>query len=99
MAKSSTPNVDAHLDLLGKPGKDRITGLTGVISSISFDLYGCIQAALTPPVDKDGKLPDGRWLDVNRIEVTSNTRVMPVPQWAPTPQKHEHGPAEKPAPR
>lgn len=91
------PNVQAHLDMLGKTVRDRVTGLTGVVSSVSFDLYGCIQAAVTPPVDKDGKVPDGRWLDANRLEVTNEERAMPLPEWAATPAAHKHGPAEKPA--
>lgn len=85
-----------HIDLLGKSAKDRVTGFKGIVSSVSFDLYGCIQAAITPPLDKAGKLEDGRWFDVNRLEVTSDKRVLPLPTWGATPQTHEHGPAEKP---
>lgn len=85
-----------HLDLLGKTGKDRVTGFVGVISSISFDLYGCVQVVLCPPLDKDGKMQDGRWFDANRIEITNHERCMPVPQFAARPQEHMHGPAEKP---
>ena len=88
---------NAHIDLLGKTAKDLITGFTGVVSSVSFDLYGCIQVALTPPVDKDGKLADGRWLDVNRLEILDEKRCMPVPKFSATPAKHDHGPAEKPS--
>lgn len=89
-------NVNAHLDLLGKKVRDRVSGFTGVVSSVSFDLYGCIQAAISPPIDKDGKLPDGRWLDINRIEIVDEKRVMPLPSYAASPAKHDHGPAEKP---
>jgi len=96
-----------YIDMLGKKGKDKITSFQGVVASISFDLYGCIQAVLSPPLDKDGKPVDGRWFDVHRVEITDDTRVMPVPQFlAPTqpanfgatPQQHTHGPADKPAP-
>lgn len=93
-----------HIDLLGKKARDRITGLQGVISSVCFDLYGCVQAGISPPVDKDGKLVDSRWFDVNRLEIVDETRVMPVPAFAieppkygATPSTHSHGPAEKPA--
>ncbi len=93
----------AHIDLLGKTGKDRVTNFQGVVSSVSFDLYGCVQVALSPPVDKEGKLVDGRWFDVHRIEVVEHDRKMPVPlfgavvQYGATPEQHTHGPAEKPA--
>lgn len=93
---------NAHIELLGRTAKDRVTGFTGVVTSISFDLYGCIQAAVNPAVDKDQKLPDGRWFDVNRLEVVSKTkRAMQVPsfakaQFGETPATHTHGPADKP---
>lgn len=91
-----------HIELLGKTARDRVTGFSGTVSSVSFDLYGCIQAALTPPLDKDGNLVDGRWFDINRLEVTNENRVMPLPTWegpkfGATPQTHTHGPADKPA--
>jgi hypothetical protein len=88
-----------HIDLLGKTAKDRVTGFTGVVVTVSFDLFGCVQAILQPPVEKDGKRPDGCWFDVNRLEVKGKGRVMPVPEWGATPQTHDHGPAEKPAGR
>jgi hypothetical protein len=104
----STPvnPLDPHLDLLGRSGRDRVTGFEGVITSISFDLYGCIQVAVCPRVDKDGKLLDGKWLDVHRIEPIGieGSRSMPVPNFTmppafgATPQTHQHGPAEKPDP-
>lgn len=88
-------NVDAHIALLGKTAKDKITGFAGVVSSVSFDLFGCIQAVLSPPLDKDGKRVDGCWFDVNRLEVTDESRAMPVPKYAP-PAEFDYGPAEKP---
>ncbi len=89
-----------HIEMLGKTASDRVTGFRGVVTSVSFDLYGCIQAALNPPLDKDGKLVDGRWFDVNRLEVDQAiARAMPVPAFAESPATHAHGPAEKPTPR
>lgn len=90
-------NVNSHIDLLGKTVKDRVTGFKGIVSSVSFDLYGCIQVAVTPPADEKGALPDGRWFDVNRVEVGAEARVMPVPPFAPRPAEHNYGPAEKPS--
>ena len=101
---SQTTGAQSHIDLLGKTYRDRVTGFVGVVSSISFDLYGCIQAALTPSVDKDGKTRDGHWFDIHRLEPLGNDPVMPVPAFAQTPatfgakpETHAHGPAEKPA--
>lgn len=91
------PDVSEHLALLGKQARDRVTGLAGTITSVSFDLFGCAQAVICPPLDKEGKMQDGRWLDVNRIEITNHTRTMPVPPFAAKPAEHDHGPADKPA--
>ena len=33
-----------HFELLGYKVKDSVTGFTGVVTSISFELYGCVQA-------------------------------------------------------
>ena len=37
-----------ELKLLGLKVKDKVTGFTGIITSVSFDLYGCIQVIITP---------------------------------------------------
>lgn len=74
--------ITKHLDLLGRPAKDIVTGFKGVVSSVSFDLYGCVQCAVTPPIDKDGKMENGRWFDVTRIKVSTKARVMDVPDYA-----------------
>lgn len=69
--------------LLGLKVRDRVTGFSGITTSVTFDLYGCIQAFVTPPQGKDGKLPDGGWFDSHRLETTSSTPVMEVPVFAP----------------
>lgn len=47
-------------DLMGKKGKDKITGFTGIVTGRSTWLYGCDQYLLTPEIDKEGKLPDAK---------------------------------------
>ena len=74
-------DIQKHLNLLGKPVKDKVTGKTGVITSISFDLYGCIQAIITPKTGKDNKDVDLRWYDLCRLKVTSDKRVMILPDF------------------
>lgn len=74
--------MNKHFDLLGYKAKDKITGFKGVISSLSFDLYGCIQAVIQPECDKNSiKIEDGRWFDVTRIEILSKKRVMNIPDY------------------
>jgi len=86
-----------HLELLGKTARDKVTGFEGVIASICFDLYGCIQAILTPPVDKDGKKQEGCWLDINRLTIINDRPVMNVPDFSKgVIAEGGHGPTEKP---
>ncbi len=70
-----------HLELLGMKVKDRVTGFEGVVASVSFDLYGCIQAIVNPGLGADGKLQDSQWFDVNRLLVTSEAPVMERPNF------------------
>lgn len=94
----STENVvDSSLKLLGLEGEDKITGFQGVIQTVGFDLYGCVQVVLMPAADKDGKLREGAWFDLKRIEVSEN-RVMTEPSFGRTPRGAEIGAAEKPLP-
>lgn len=89
--------IDQHFELMGKKAKDKITGFKGVVDSVCFDLYGCIQVSLRPPLDKDGKVPDGRWFDVTRITVTSKTPVIELPNYSNGYiAEGRKGPADKP---
>lgn len=69
-----------YIELLGRVVKDRVTHFEGTATGVTFDLYGCIQTAVQPKIDKDGKIPDGRWLDVGRLS-HGDERTMPVPDF------------------
>jgi len=86
--------VMKHMQLLGKQVKDKVTGFKGTVSSLCFDLYGCIQAAVTPKVSKENKPDDGRWYDVQRL-VVQGKPVMPVPDFNKN-YPIDKGPAPKP---
>ena len=91
--------IKKHLDLLGLKVEDKVTGLSGVITSISFDLYGCVQAVVRPPIDKDGKIPDCGWYDVGRLKITGKKPVMDVPNFESGYQAEgKKGPEAKPIP-
>jgi hypothetical protein len=72
-------DIMQHLQLLGTRQRDVITGLAGVVTSISFDVNGCIQAVLKPPLDKDGKISDGVWIDLQRLEPNGEPACAPFP--------------------
>ena len=67
--------MNEYLNLLGFKATDKVSKLQGVITSLSFDLYGCVQAVLSPQVNSDGQKVSGQWFDVNRLDV-SKERVM-----------------------
>lgn len=70
-----------HIELLGYPAKDKITGFKGTIDSVCFDLYGCVQVSLKPGIDKDGKMPDAFWFDVTRLKINTKKRVVDMPDF------------------
>lgn len=89
-------NVIKHLDMLGRQAEDRVTGFKGVVSSIYFDLYGCIQAVVTPRAKDDGGETKMQCFDVARLIITGEP-VMERPDWEFGPAAEgKHGPAEKP---
>lgn len=90
-------HIKEHLEWLGKRVQDRVTGQEGVVTTIGFDLYGCIQAVVNMGVDKDGKARDSIWLDVQRLKAIESKPVMPVPNFDYGPvAEGKKGPAEKP---
>ena len=62
MKTNNSNLLEKHLDLLGRKVEDRITGAKGIITSISYDLFGCIEAVVQ---DKD----NNNWYDINRLKV------------------------------
>lgn len=81
--------MNEYMKLLGLKAEDVVSGFKGVITSISFDLYGCVQAVISPGLDKDGKLQDGHWFDTKRLIITDATRVMEVPTFETVPGGYE----------
>lgn len=61
---------------LGIKAKDKVTGFTGTITAHCSYLTGYDQYLLTPPVDKEGKIVEGQWNDVNRLEEVEGERMV-----------------------
>lgn len=90
--------INKHLELLGLPVSDKVTRVEGVVTSVCFDLYGCIQAVVTPCLDSSGKRGESGWYDINRLTVLDSTPVMARPDFvAPNIPEGGKGSAEKPA--
>lgn len=88
-----------HFRMFGLRVRDKVTGYKGVVTSIGFDLYGCIQAIVTPAVDDKNDQKDSRWFDLQRLEIESKAPVMDWPSFevkVEQPPQFAHGPQEKP---
>ena len=72
---------EKHIALLGYKAKDKITGFSGTIDSVCFDLYGCVQVSLRPAINAEGKIPEGHWFDVTRMDVDTSGRVVEMPNF------------------
>ena len=70
-----------HFDLLGMKVTDKVTGFKGSVTSLCFDLYGCIQAAVTPKAAKGGALGSTAWFDVTRLTVKGKKPVVELPDY------------------
>lgn len=91
-------NINKHIELLGLKVEDKVTGITGIVTSVSFDLYGCIQAIINRGLDNDGKSFEQMWFDVARLRVIDPAPVMDRPNYEyGLVADGKKGPAEKPA--
>jgi hypothetical protein len=93
--------IKRHLDLLGHEVKDKVSDFSGVVISISFDLYGCIQADVrSKAVNDKGQLCQGSWFDVSRLEKITDSPLMEQPNfYFGSVAEGKKGPANLPAKR
>ena len=81
--------MDQYFKLFGCEVKDVVTGFTGIVTTISFDLYGCVQAIVTSQElngDKDPDRPSKAfWFDMKRLSVLNSKSVMAVPTFESVP--------------
>ena len=54
---------------LGNKARDRITGFEGIVVGKTVYINGCVSLLVRPRVDKDGKFPDGQWIDEPHLEL------------------------------
>jgi hypothetical protein len=96
---SSKGIIVASLDKLGHRARDLVTGREGVITSVCFDLYGCVQILLHPGLNDKGESREQQWYDEKRMELLSEKRVLEPPAYAQMLAAAVIGAAEKPLPR
>lgn len=80
-------NLLDNLKLLGHRVSHAAYGLEGVVTSVSFDLNGCVQAAVRPHgPDKDGKMRESYgWFDVKGLTVLSDKPLQEPPAFVEIP--------------
>ncbi|KKL98923.1 hypothetical protein LCGC14_1819580 [marine sediment metagenome] len=86
------------MELLGLKVEDKVTKQKGIVTSIAYDLYGCIQVSITPE-DKGAKGEEALlmiWYDLVRIKVLSKKPVIKVPDFEDMEEEEIQGPAIKP---
>ncbi len=64
--ENTMKNYEDHMATLGCEATDQLTGLKGWITSVSFDLSGCIQYQLTWLKENDSL---AMWIDVGRLKI------------------------------
>ena len=62
--------------MMGFEVKDKITGLTGVVTGITTYISGCAQALVNPRIVESGKMAESVWIDVQRLEPLSDSPVV-----------------------
>lgn len=51
----------SYMELLGRHVTDRVTNFQGVVTSVSFDLYGCVQCVVYPYAKDGVKFDEAHW--------------------------------------
>jgi len=93
-----TTEIKKHIDKLGFKCTDKVTGFSGVITTVGFDLYGCVQALVNPGVNENGKPYDLVWFDIARLKITNKKPVMEIPNFdCGDIAKGLKGPSDKPS--
>lgn len=64
---------------LGDKVRDKITGMTGIVTSRTEHLYGCNHLWVNPQELKDGKPVEGAYFDEDRVEVLERSVIKPTP--------------------
>lgn len=76
------PRPANHLQILGLPVRDKVTKFNGFASSVVYDLYGCIQVAITPEMMEGRNPGETKWYDITRLEVLGDKPVVELPDYS-----------------
>ena len=82
-------------DTANKLLRDVITGFTGTGTGYAVYSTGCSQVCLTPKVDKDGKVMESEWFDIERIEHVTASEVKIVASPGGGPRRRSEAPPSR----
>jgi len=83
-----------RLPCIGDEVRHKVTGFTGIATSHAKHISGCDTLFVEPKVDTDGKHRDGRWADIDLLEIVTPAVVEPIVYQGRAP-----GGVDLPAPR
>lgn len=67
-----------NIPKLGDLVSDKVTGFKGIVISYSKHLAGCDRLYVEPRVSDDGKFTEGRWFDIDLLDVEDAGVVKPI---------------------
>lgn len=76
---------------LGNEVQDIVSGIKGIAVARHEFLNGCIRFSIQQKADKEGKMPDEKWLDVGQLKV--------VGKGVSIPKKNTGGPTSTSVPK
>lgn len=65
---------------IGDKVRDRVTGLTGIITARTEWINGCIRMLVQPQELKDGKPVDASSFDIEELELVTAGVIVPKPE-------------------
>lgn len=74
---------------LGSKVLDTVTGFTGIAESYIVHKNGCVRISIQARVDKDGKIPESSWFDIDDIELVGE--IVITRQLLQVPDEREPG--------
>lgn len=81
--------MQEHFKYLGRKVEDKVTGFTGIVTTVGFDLYGCVQAIVHPGLitlkGQEPKMAESHWFDLKRLQILDAKPVMDLPDFVVVP--------------
>lgn len=64
--------------MIGRTAKDKVTGFAGIVTGVVYYITGCHQALVVPKVKEIHEMPNGQWIDVQRLDCNREEPVIEI---------------------